>query len=181
MFHAFGRWLFHGTNAAGLLAGMAVAVMMVHVAADVIGRYVLGTPLPATIAIVSQYYMVIIVFLPLALPERNNGHIAVDVLTTRLPGATQRHLGALAQIFSAAVYGALAYATWSEALTKLADRARVIESGVAIPIWPAYFALPAGCLLMALVLIYRAASHVLRLRSGLGEAPYAADEPEARQ
>ncbi len=179
MFHAFGRWLHHGTNAAGLLAGIAVAVMMVQVAADVIGRYLLGAPLPATIAIVSQYYMVIVVFLPLALPERNNGHIAVDVVTARLPVAAQRHLGALTQIFSALVYGALAYATGAEALTKLADRARVIESGVSIPIWPAYFALPAGCLLMALVVAYRAAGHLFGLRSGLGEEPYVSDAPQA--
>ena len=47
--------------------------MMLHITADVVGKFVFNRPLPGTIPIVSQYYMVIAAFLPLAMVEKLSG------------------------------------------------------------------------------------------------------------
>lgn len=171
MFYALGRLLFHATNATALIAGILVTVMMLQITVDVVGRYILNAPLPATLTFVSQYYMLFIVFLPLALPERTNSHISVEIVTEKLPSSVQYHLANWVHLFSAAVYAAIGWAAWGEALAKLQTGATVIESGRAIPIWPGYFVLPAGCLLMMIVLLYRFLVYLTGKRSGLGESP----------
>ena len=72
-------------NALAFLGGIAVVLMMLHICADVIAKYVFNSPIPGTLEIVSNYYMVATVFLPLALVERKNAHIAVEILSQHLP------------------------------------------------------------------------------------------------
>lgn len=151
----FGRFLSRLIDIAALIAGVLVALMMIQVSADVIGRYFLNSPLPATIIFVSQYYMLFIVFLPLALPERTSGHISVEIVTEHLPKRVQYHLANWVSLLSAMVYAAIGWAAWGEAILKLNKDARIIESGVSIPIWPGYFVLPVGCLLITIVLLYK--------------------------
>ena len=62
-----GRLLARTTSLATLIAGIAIALMMLHVSLDVAFRYLLGAPLPGTLTIVTYYYMVIAAFVPLAL------------------------------------------------------------------------------------------------------------------
>lgn len=66
-------------DAAAVIAGLSIIVMMMHIVADVTGRYLLGTPISGTTEIVSGYYMVAAVFLPLAYVARTEGHIAVEL------------------------------------------------------------------------------------------------------
>ena len=176
MFQAIGRILSRISSATALVAGVSVALMMIQVSIDVVGRYVLNAPLPATIAIVSQYYMLFIVFLPLALPDLGKGHIAVDVVYNFFPKSVQRHVDALVCLICAAVFAAMTWASWGDALTKLKIGAQVIETGVAIPIWPAYFALPLGCLLIALVQAYKVLAYLFGAESGLVDATTPAPE-----
>ena len=61
-----GRLLSYLINAVTVLAGLSVALMMVHITVDVISRYVFNYPLPGTITVVSNFYMVLVAFLPLA-------------------------------------------------------------------------------------------------------------------
>ena len=67
------------------VAALFVIVMMLHVCADVFSRLVLGRSLHGTIEIVSAYYMVGVIFLPLIEVTREDGHISVELLTRRLP------------------------------------------------------------------------------------------------
>ncbi len=141
------------TVAAAWLAGLAVVVMMCHVTADVASRLLMGKPLPGTIVLVANYYMVLIVCLPLAFVERLDQHIAVDVVTDRLSVRLRLRLRAAAWLFSAAVFALLTYAAWLEAVDKFARKAFVIEHDLALPIWYSYFALPLGCGLLSLYLL----------------------------
>lgn len=143
------------TDAATLLAGIAVAVMMVQVSVDALMRYVFNSPLPGTIAFVSHYYMLIVVFLPLAAPEWKAGHISVDIVTNQLPAAVNRHLARWTHLYGAAIYAAIAYASWGEAAAKFRTSAKVIDSNLSILIWPGYFVLPIGCGLMTAVLLFK--------------------------
>jgi TRAP-type C4-dicarboxylate transport system permease small subunit len=112
------------------------------------------------------------VFLPLALPERTDGHISVEIVSERLPPAVQRHLRAWLQLAGCLIYAAMARAAWLEAMTKYASGARVIESGLPVLIWPGYFVLPVGCGLIALVLFYKFAAYLTGLPSGIDGLPH---------
>ncbi|WP_198669614.1 TRAP transporter small permease [Pelagibacterium sediminicola] len=129
--------------------------MLLHITGYVISRHVMRAPIPATVEIVSQYYMVLLAFLPLAWAERRGDMITVDIFSPLFTG----RIGRINEIFVAAVsgaaYAALAYTTWLVAMREFAVKSFVISLSMAIPVWPAYFALPIGFGLAAIVSLYR--------------------------
>ncbi len=64
-------------NVTAAIAAAGALVMMLHICAEVVSRNLFGAPIPATVEIVSQYYMVVPAFLPLALLERRRGMVSV--------------------------------------------------------------------------------------------------------
>jgi TRAP-type C4-dicarboxylate transport system permease small subunit len=153
------EWIEKGARraAAGLnlVAAAALIAMLVHINLDVLGRYLFNAPLPMTIEIVSTYYMVEVVFLPLASVEWRDGHITVDVLARLFGGRAERILFAAVAVLSAAYFAALA---WRSALTAI-DKFRIGEfaMGTAVLVtWPTRFLVPLGCGLIALVLLLKA-------------------------
>ena len=89
------RFLSTCATCTSVLAGAAVALMMVQVTLDVAMRHLFGSPLPGTLTIVSYYYMVIAAFVPLALAEQREAHISVEFVTDLMPKGVQRHLAGL--------------------------------------------------------------------------------------
>lgn len=150
-----------------VVGAIAVALMMVQITADVIGKFIFLSPVPATITLVSNYYMVVVAFLPLAYAERGNGHITVEVLTELMPMPVQRHLGAFATLLSALVFALLTYRTFPEAMNKQDIGTFIMEQGTKVPTWPSYYLLPIGTGLMVLVLLFKLVRYV---RGGEGSA-----------
>lgn len=145
-----------------VVGAVAVAVMMVHIAIDVVAKYIFGVPMPGTITVVSNYYMIVVAFLPLAFTERANGHISVEVLVEHFPLGLQRWLNVLAMVISALVLG---FMTWQSFID--AERARAIgtfeiEQDMKLVIWPARYLLPLGCALMVLTLVAKIILAVVR-------------------
>ncbi|MGK0168929.1 MAG: TRAP-type C4-dicarboxylate transport system permease small subunit [Gammaproteobacteria bacterium] len=168
---AFGRLLARLTNLTTLLGMLAVALMMLHIAFDVIGKFIFNSPLPGTISMVSHYYMVVVAFLPLAFAETRNGHITVEVLTEFFPMRVQRHLFSWTYLVSATVFGLLTYRTWNEARTTQEAGAFIMEQSTKILTWPSYYILPIGTGLMVVVVLYRFFIYLTGTTSGLGEVP----------
>lgn len=152
------------------LGALAVALMMVHIAADVAAKALFSTPLPGTIAIVSQYYMVAIVFIPLAFAERRSLHISVEVVAERLPDRVQDMLAVASALLSALVYAALALRGWEEASRAAATGLFIIEQDVRVDTWPARWLMPAGAAMMLAALVFKLA----RRAAGGRDAPLAA-------
>lgn len=163
-------WL---SAAMGWLALLATGLMVVHVSLDVVAKYVFGSPIPATLTVVANYYMPMIVFLPLALLERQNRHIKVEFVTDMFPRGVQRHTAAWTLVLSAIICGFLAYATWTEAVGKYAISAFQIEHGRRLPTWPLRFAAPVGYALMCVVLTLKFVSYLW------GRDPNASERPGA--
>lgn len=157
MLNALGRLLSRISDSAALLAGLIVALMIVHITLDVILRFAFNLPIGGTILFVSLMYMPCIVFLPLAFAEKRDAHISVELVYDRLPKTVQRVLDFLSHSLSVVIFAALAYRTWSEALSKLAIGASEMEGSLRIPVWPSYFVLPVGFALLVAVLAYRIA------------------------
>lgn len=137
------------------ISGIALILMMLHITAEVVARYIFNAPLHGTVEIVSAYYMVAVVFLPLAMIERGNGHIVVELVSQHLPRRIHEILIGVVALVSALYFGAFAWQTWGDALAKYAVGEQALGT-VAITVWPTRFYLPVGCGLITLVLVYKA-------------------------
>lgn len=149
------------------LAAIGALVMMVHICAEVISRNLFGAPIPATVEIVSQYYMVLLAFLPIVWLERRGGMVSVEVLDFLMTPAMLRWSDVLVSLVSAVIYAGLAYTTWLVALKNYATGTFVMALEVIVPTWPTYFLPPLGFALAVLVTLLRA----VMLASGEAAAP----------
>ena len=168
---AIGRLLRRTTDLTMIIGLISVALMMFHITIDVVGKFAMNEPVPATIALVSSYYMVVIAFLPIAYAETRNSHITVEVLTELFPMRAQYHLYSWSYLISATVYGLLTYRTWNEALRTQEAGSFIMEQSTKLLVWPSYYLLPIGCGLMTVVLVYRFIIYVTGGKSALGEVP----------
>lgn len=168
---AIGRLLAMGVKLSTIVGLIAVALMMVHISIDVAGKFLLNEPVPATIAMVSSYYMVVVAFLAIGFAETRNAHISVEVLTELFPMRTQKHLYSWGYLISAVVYGLLTVRTWEEAVRAQSSGTFIMEQSTKLLTWPSYYLLPIGCGLMTLVVVYRFLIYLTGTQSGLGEVP----------
>ncbi len=140
-------------DAATWFACGLTVLMMLHITADVIGRYVFNSPLVGTIEIVSAYYMAGLAFLPLALITRERGHIIVELFTTWMSRRGRTLLDAIMAIVSLAY---VAMFTW-QAVVVAIDKTKMGEAREAgtgfIPIWQSRWVVPIGFGLMAVYLL----------------------------
>lgn len=170
-------WLISGTST---IAGIIVLLLVGHVTFDVAMRFLFDTPLNATILYVSAFYMVAIAFLPLALAEQRDGHIAVELLVENFPSRIQRFLAGLALLLTTIVTATVAIRTGDEALTKFIGGSFSIEAGGKIITWPTYLALPLGFGLMSVVAAWKFVCLLIGRSHGLDalriEDPYLSDK-----
>ncbi|MFC4259454.1 TRAP transporter small permease [Marinobacter lacisalsi] len=173
---AIGKYLSKITNFVSIIGGLAIALMMFHITADVAGRYIFDSPMPGTITVVSYYYMSIAAFIPLAFAEQKDAHISVEVITERMPRWMQHNLERLALLCSLTVFGFLGVRSFLEAQRKFSSGASIVQGNSEIPIWLTYFVLPLGCLLMVLVVAYKLISSFLPQETGLDTERAQADD-----
>ncbi|MFW5330185.1 TRAP transporter small permease [Hydrogenophaga sp. ZJX-1] len=162
-----GRLLSRVIDSMTVISGLAIALMMIHITLDVVMRNFFNYPLPGTITIVSYYYMAITAFMPLAFAEQKSAHISVEVITEQMPKGVQRHLAGWMLLFSAAVFALMTLRSWEEAVSKYGIKASIVQGEDSLPVWPTYFLLPLGCLLMFLVVAYKFIVYLTGQASGL--------------
>jgi TRAP-type C4-dicarboxylate transport system permease small subunit len=155
------------------IAGLATVAMMLMVVADVTGRTVFNNPITGTVEIVSNYLMVMLAFLPLALIARKRGHIFVELFTGWMPRRARTLLDALAGLVTLAYMTAF---TWKA--VEIAERKTAIrdakESGTGfIEIWPSRWVVVAGFGLMTLAVLVMV---VKDFRAAIRDAGYDDDD-----
>ncbi len=139
-----------------LVGALGLVALLVHVTSDVVMRGVFDRPIPATNEIVSRYYMVLIAFLPLAWVERERAMISVELLDTVMSPAVRRVSDVAIALLATAIYAAIAWVTWGDAMKNWRIGSFVDVLGRQVPVWPTYFLPPAGLLLAAAVTLLRA-------------------------
>ena len=138
-----------------LVAAIGVVAMMAHVCADIISRILTGASLPATVEMVSYYYMVVVAFLPLAWVERRGGMISVELIEFMLSGRLRRWSDALVAILAMMIYAIMAYASWLTAVRNYDTGTFVVALQTKIITWPGYLLPPIGFALAALIVAVR--------------------------
>lgn len=126
--------------------------MMIQVAVDVLFKYFFNMPVKGTLEIVSHYYMVGIVFLPLGIVEMRREHIRVDLFMRLLPRQIGLMLYFLTSVFTVVYFSLLVYQTGAEAIrsTKIDE---MMMGTIYVVIWPSKWFLPVGLAAVDLAVI----------------------------
>ncbi|MCP5368507.1 MAG: TRAP transporter small permease [Hyphomicrobiales bacterium] len=134
------------------IGSVAVVLMMVHVMAEVLVRYFLTASIPGTEEIVSGYYMVAVVFLPLGYVQYERGHVIIELFTLKLSSRSKAWLDACVLAVCAAALSVFTYAGYVKAL-RMTARNEIWIGLIDVAIWPSRWMLPAGLLVMTLIMV----------------------------
>lgn len=158
-------WVQRPINALTLLAGAAMLLMMLHIVIDVAGRMILSHPLDGTTEIVSSYYMVAVIFFPLAYVCHNEGHITVELFTRGLP---ERRVAFIDGIVGIVCLAFTVWFAWESGVSASISTARneQWETSVGLlTVWPSRWFIVVGLALMGVYLIIRLFDDFRRARS----------------
>lgn len=144
------------------LAAVALILMMLMVTLDVVGKYIFTAPVPVTLEMVSNYYMVAVVFLPMAAVELWSGHIHVELIHARLPRVGRRILDVTAHALAFLFFAMLTVFGWEVAMEKF-EVGEYLMGQYSLVIWPSRFLVPLGCGLIAALLILKTVRSAIQL------------------
>ena len=134
-------------NAVGTIA---LGVMVLITVADVLLRLIFDRPIRGTLEI-TEFLMVIAVFFAMGYTGMLKGHIAIQILPSRLPERPRAVLDSIADLIS---IGFCCLVIWQGIGQAAITRLRNDISGVtSIPISPFYYILVFGVALMGLVFV----------------------------
>ena len=159
----------HLTRVLTWIAGAALVLMMTHVAGDVALKYLFNQPIPGTAEVVAAYYMIGVVFLPLAWIEVHNRPIVVELFYDRMPSWAKPPLDALGTAASLTFYGFLLWQSIKIALESFAT-GEYVDGMWRVVVWPSRFLIPLGLAVAMLVLVLRLWNTLRGRQSGHGRA-----------
>jgi TRAP-type C4-dicarboxylate transport system permease small subunit len=136
--------------------GIALMVMMLHITAEVVLRSLFHITIPGTIEFVSVYYMVVAVFVGLAMVQLVNEQVIVEIF---LQWMTTRQLfvvDAFGATLTAGYAGFLAYGAWLEARSATRFGEMVPVRGFDLVTRPSRWVAVAALALMALFALIQA-------------------------
>lgn len=139
----------------GLLGSLGIVAMMLHITLDIILRSTISVSIPATLELVTRYYMITLALLPLAWVEWRRGMISVEALSGLYGENGIRLIDIGVSILSTMIYAVLTLSTWEKAIEQYNIGSYVMSLNFPMPVWPTYFILPISFGLAALVSIVR--------------------------
>ncbi len=140
-------------SASTFVGAVILILMMIQVVADVIASNVFHSPIPANSVVVTHYYMVAVVFLPIALAELRDDNITVEIAYQVMPRGMQKATMYFSWTLSLVICGLLIVSLWEYAVKKFQTNAFVLEQEINLVTWPTYFILPFSFAIMGLVLV----------------------------
>lgn len=126
-----------------VLSGMCLILMMIQVTADVLFKYLISSPIPGTAEIVASYYMVAVVFLPLAYVELKGSSIMVELFFRHLSERLQVIFQFFSLILGFIFYFVLMIQSWEVAKESFHQQ-EYIHGVWKVIIWPSRFIIPLG-------------------------------------
>ena len=142
-------------NFLAMVAAVLIVIMMMHVTVDVFAKYFFDHPIEGTIEYVAAYYMVGIIFLPLAYVSRGEGQIQVDLFTQKLTGRKLSILEGIVGICTLLYIGVFVWRTGISAVEKTMQGEMWEASVDYVAVWPSRWFLPVGTAVMALFVLHR--------------------------
>jgi C4-dicarboxylate transporter DctQ subunit len=149
-----------------VVAAALIAFSVVAVTVDVGSRYFMNRPLPWVFE-VTEYILLFVPCLGMAWLARNDGHVVIDIVTSRLSPSVRARLAAVVALVVAGVCFFIAWWGWVATRESYAAKA-VIENILQTPQFAIYAAIPFGFLLCGVEFLRKS------WRSWHGELPVAA-------
>lgn len=149
----------------GIASGFATLLITLVVVVDVSARAIFSSPLDMATEL-SEFLLVVLVFLGLAAAQQNRQNYAIDVASRHLPLALQILLENLGYLFSLVLVAVLAWLSTKQAYSAF-QRGEAGFGIIAFPLWPARFLLALGLWLLALQFV----CDLLRYLLGAPRAP----------
>lgn len=144
-----------------IVGALFIFVMMLHILANVVGRFAFNTPVLGTLEFVQYWYMPIVAFLGFMVAKHLNEHIEAPIIFDSLTWGNRRLLVIINGVLAIATALLFAYFTFEgQALHGLAIGATAGASTV--PIWPVFFLPP----VVYVVLSFQWALDVFRATRG---------------
>lgn len=173
------RWMRRINLTCGFLSGLAMLLMMVAGAVDIVTTNLdmIGLPskpIPAAFEFMATM-MVVIVFMAIALAQARRHHIQVELVVNLLPQGLRKALEVVHHVLGATLFALIAWFGWQAGLHSF----RVGEFAAGLinyPIWPARLTLAFGASLMSVQCLLDLAA-VFSPRLGTNDPPR---HPEAK-
>ncbi|MBL6958102.1 MAG: TRAP transporter small permease subunit [Rhodospirillales bacterium] len=134
-----------------VIGGVAIIAMMGLIVADVALKYLLNDPIDGTTAVVAAYFMVALVFLPLAHVTLTSGHLYVELFTQKLSERQLRPLFSLNGLLILAYLLFIIVFTLIEAVRRTGEGEAWETAADLMAVWPSRWLLPIGLAAMAAV------------------------------
>lgn len=149
-----------------VVACIGVALMMLHVVADVAGKFFFNFPVEGTVETVEIYYMVMVVFLPFAYVTRTTGQIEVELFTRNFRGRRLVILEVFVGVIILVYIILMTWKTGEDAIDKTL-LGEIREAGVSFLLaWPSRWLPAIGSGVMTLVVLVRLIDDIRHLSSG---------------
>lgn len=131
--------------------GMGVlVVMMLLTVTDVILRYAFSQPIRGSLEL-TEYFMVIVVYLAVGWCAVKKGHVKVDFLVSRFPPRTQAIIDSATYLLS---FGVCSFIAWRGFVEfKAVWLVHRVSDVLSIPAYPFHLVLAIGCGVLCLVLV----------------------------
>lgn len=161
----FDRALAGASEAMLWLSAVLLGIMAFHVVIDVLGRTLFREPLPGTVELVARYYMIGVIFLPLAYVQARRRHIATDQFIGWMPRRALEVLSGCVCILSTIVLAVLAERGLQEAIRTTALNDQAVTGDISLITWPARWFVPVGFGLMALQTLTQGVRELMGIRN----------------
>lgn len=161
----FLQWL---ERASVVISVTALTVLLVEVCVSVVGRYLFSAPIPDDL-VISEFLMVVIVFLPLASVQAAREHVFVTIFTEKLPNRVKVVLETFGVFVGLVAFTILAAATFAD-FKHAWDYGSYVVGLWELVEWPAKFAVFAGLGLFAVRLLVDSVQSVRGLIAGTASA-----------
>ena len=134
---------------------------MLLICIDVVGRYILNSPLDITIEL-GEFAMIAIVYPAIAYAQFNKQHVRVELLISRLSKKTQTVLGIFTDALGICLWGLI---TWQGVVSVIrAWRYYLTTEGlVPLPLYPVQSLIPIGSALLGIQILFSMVGKVKRL------------------
>jgi TRAP-type C4-dicarboxylate transport system permease small subunit len=152
-------------DALAVIAGALIAFAVLAVTLDVAMRYFANKPL-AWVFEITEYILLFVPCLGMAWLARNDGHVVIDIVTSRLREGPRARLAAAVSLLVAGVCFFIAWWGWVATRESYAAKA-LIENVLQMPQFAVYAVIPFGFFLCGVEFVRKA------WRAWNGEPPVA--------
>lgn len=126
------------TDVVAVLGAMGIALLVLNIVIDVVGRLLFQAPFPGTIEYTSYWWMPTLALLAFAFTEKRREHIKVTILLDALPLRMRQIVEGVFGLIATALIVALAYYAWEDAMKAYAFQ-EVTASSPPVAVWPFRF------------------------------------------